>query len=84
LAYKDCQRGVSDLKHKLVEYVVDGERVETQLFDLENDPWELENLASLPEYSGKLSELRSRLFALRDEWEDHQPDLGRVFWSAWE
>jgi len=83
LAYKDCQRGVSDLKRKLVEYAVDGERVETQLFDLENDPWELENLAGRPEHAKTLSELRSRLRALSLEWDDNQPGLGGTFWSAW-
>jgi arylsulfatase A-like enzyme len=83
LAYKDSQRGISDLNHKLVEYVVDGKRSETQLFNLENDPWELENLAKNPEHAGKLAELRSRLFALRDEWNDNQHGLGEVFWNAW-
>ena len=47
LAYSSLQRGVKDRSHKLLEYVVEGERM-TQLFDLARDPWEQENLAGRP------------------------------------
>ncbi len=38
-----------------------------QLFDLENDPRELRDLAKLDDYSGKLSELRSEVIAWHSE-----------------
>src|SRR6185369_14018802 len=44
-AYRDCQRMVRDKRWKLIEYVV-GDQHHTQLFDLSNDPDELNNLAT--------------------------------------
>ncbi len=44
LAYRDMHRGVRTSRHKLIEYVVGGRRVMTQLFDLESDPFETCNL----------------------------------------
>ena len=44
-AYKDLQRSVRDERYKLIEYAVDGERT-TQLFDLQDDPWETKDLSS--------------------------------------
>ncbi|MCF6177114.1 MAG: sulfatase-like hydrolase/transferase [Victivallaceae bacterium] len=82
LAYKDCQRGVSDLKYKLIEYVVDGKNTMTQLFDLKNDPYELNNLADRPEQATKLAELRVQLVEMSKELDDHQPELGETFWQA--
>ncbi|MCF6175266.1 MAG: sulfatase-like hydrolase/transferase [Victivallaceae bacterium] len=82
LAYKDCQRGVSDLKHKLIEYVVDGKHSMTQLFDLKNDPCELNNMAGKPEYATKVAELRAQLFRMSREWDDQELDLGETFWQA--
>ena len=82
LAYKDCQRAISDLEYKLIEYVVNGKHTVTQLFDLGNDPGELNNLAELPEYAGKLTELRQKLEEMGRKWDDSQPNLGAVFWQA--
>ena len=44
LAYTQNTARVHDHQHKLIEYHVNGERTK-QLFDLEADPWELNNLA---------------------------------------
>lgn len=53
-AYRHVQRAVRDHQWKLVRYPqVD----RTQLFDLNNDPHEIENLAAKPEQAGKLAEL---------------------------
>ena len=43
-----------------------------ELFDIENDPYELENLARDPKYSDKLQELRTEL----DSWLSEFNDLG--------
>jgi arylsulfatase A-like enzyme len=45
-----------------------------ELFDTESDPYELENLAGLPEYQDKLAELRTAM----DEWLARVGDLGDV------
>ena len=57
-AYKKVQRAVCDGRWKLIRYpLVD----KTQLFDLQADPQEVTNLAYLPEYAAKVSELTARL-----------------------
>ena len=45
--------------YKLNYYVNDM----SQLFNLQDDPKEVKNLALLPQYKGKVEELRSQLFA---------------------
>lgn len=82
LTYSNVQRGVSDREFKLIEYVIDGKHTKSQLFDLKNDPWELNNLARSEAYSEKLNEMRLKLFKLRDEWDDESTPFGQTFWSA--
>ncbi|MDF7808356.1 sulfatase [Pontiellaceae bacterium B12219] len=43
---------------------------EFQLFDLQNDPWELNNLAENPEYAGQLQRMKGSIL----EWMDQQGD----------
>ena len=53
-SYRNCQRAVRDQRWKLIRYpLVDV----TQLFDLQNDPHELINLANKPEYAAKIAEM---------------------------
>lgn len=80
-AYREWQRMVKDDRFKLIEYVVNGRRT-TQLFDLENDPLELNNLAEDEAHAGKLSELRETLFKWRDDWDDAKSEWGKVFWEG--
>ena len=57
-AYKDVQRAVRTDRWKLIRYPqVD----ETQLFDLQKDPHELNNLAAQPEYAGRVKEMLALL-----------------------
>jgi len=80
-AYREWQRMVKDDRFKLIEYVVNGRRT-TQLFDLKNDPLEMDNLADDEAHSVKLSELRETLFKWRDEWDDAESEWGRTFWNG--
>lgn len=47
---------------------------EEELYDCQNDPYELNNLAALPEYQDKLKELRQQL----EWWQKEYGDLGAV------
>ena len=80
LAYTGFQRGVSDGRHKLIEYHVNGKR-RTQLFDLENDPWELDNRAGEHALAETEARLHADLMRLRDEWGDQQTAWSEKFWS---
>ena len=55
-SYQNKQRAVREGDWKLIRYNVDGVEY-TQLFNLEDDPWETRNLADKPEMAGKVSRL---------------------------
>ena len=82
LAYSDKHRAVRDRRHKLIEYVVNSRHAMTQLFDLENDPLELENLAENPTYASKVAELRAEMTRYRQAWDDQDSEWGRRFWNV--
>src|SRR5262249_47977061 len=57
-AYRDCQRMVRDERWKLLWYP----KIDRyQLFDLANDPWEIDDLSGKQEQAGKLADLKKRL-----------------------
>ncbi len=78
-AYRGIQRAVKDRHHKLIEYVVNGRRT-TQLFDLRQDPWELDNLAADPSSAGAITRLSRELRRWQSDWDDDQ----QGFWEAYE
>jgi hypothetical protein len=82
-AYRGLHRSARDRRFKLIEYVVEGQRT-TQLFDLQEDPWELHNLAGQPAHAPKLAELRQELGRWRAELGDTQPGLGQDFWEGYD
>ncbi len=73
-AYKDCQRMVRDERWKLIEYKANGAR-NTQLFDLQNDPDEVHNLAADPNHAEPLKRLRALLIKGQREFGDPCPSF---------
>jgi arylsulfatase A-like enzyme len=69
--YRDFQRMAKNERWKLIEYAVGPQR-HTQLFDLQDDPWETRNLAADPAAAGPLTELRASL----RRWQTASSDTG--------
>jgi arylsulfatase A-like enzyme len=67
------QRAVRDHRWKLIRYP---EIAHTQLFDLDADPDELQNLAAAPEHAGTLARLRRSL----EQWQGFVGD--NAPWTA--
>ncbi len=81
-AYCDCQRAIRDKHFKLIEYVIDGKHTMTQLFDMQKDPWELENLADREASQNEITRLRGILQKTADEWDDRKTVWGTEFWRG--
>lgn len=69
--YRDVQRAVCDNRWKLIRYP---QINRSQLFDLENDPHELHDLAASPEQSHQLA----RLMKLLEKWQHQLGDQVRL------
>jgi arylsulfatase A-like enzyme len=76
LSYADSIRGVSDGNYKLIEYASGA----TQLFDLQNDTFEKNNLTNSD--SEILQSMRRQLLRLSLEWDDKKHPTGQKFWAA--
>ena len=78
-AYKNFQRAVRKDRWKLILYNVHGTKT-AQLFDLEHDPWETQNLADDPAYARQKQELtvlmKDGLKTLGDKVDLEKPDWG--------
>ncbi|WP_372847056.1 sulfatase-like hydrolase/transferase [Pontiella sp.] len=82
-AYRDCQRAIRDERWKLARYpLID----KTQLFDLQSDPHEMNDLAANPEYAGKIKELTALLETTRRAMGDTDAltvaNPGKAEWSV--
>lgn len=74
--FRQLHRAASDLRYKLIEYNVEGNR-HTQLFDLQADPWENNNLADKPDMAETKAALRKKL----QDYHRSHGDNGE-FWSG--
>jgi len=61
---------------KLIEYAVEGTHT-TQLFDLETDPWETNNLAASESHQDDIDRLRGQL----DRWYAEFDDPTEPWWN---
>jgi arylsulfatase A-like enzyme len=68
-AYRDCQRMVRDQRWKLIQYNAAGVK-NTQLFDLEGDADELNNLAADPRFAAERTRLETLLKRARAQFGD--------------
>ena len=59
-AFENTQRAIRDSRYKLIEYTLGGEKC-FQLFDLQNDPWEMHDLSRDAERRGVIGTLRGEL-----------------------
>lgn len=81
-AYRHLHRSVRDRRWKLIEYVVEGRRT-TQLFDLQQDPWERKDLSTEPACSEHLQRLREELVQQRHRIGDSR-EREQAFWDGYE
>jgi choline-sulfatase len=70
--YRTFQRAVRTEEHKLIVYPQAGV---TQLFDMQKDPWETQNLADRREYAALRKHLLKRLHRFQKELEDDLPPV---------
>ena len=78
--YKNFQRGVRTKEWKLINYLVEGEKT-TQLFKIDEDPLEMNNLAYNPKYKHKVDELT----LIMKEWiikSGDKVDLDKEDWGV--
>lgn len=68
-AYKACQRMIRDERWKLIKYNAAGVK-NVQLFDLQNDPDELHNLADEPKFAKEREQLEAAMVAARKAFGD--------------
>lgn len=87
-AFMQWQRAVRDSRYKLIEYCV-GEERHSQLFDLKEDPMEIENLVEDPKYNDILQKLREMLEKDRVRLNDGNTPCpftdkqGKYFWTRY-
>jgi arylsulfatase A-like enzyme len=78
-SYRHFQRALRFRRWKLILYNVQGAK-HTQLFDLENDPWEMHNLAQDPSQADRIREMTEVLKSMMAEADDpvrlDEPDWG--------
>lgn len=79
-AYKNFQRAVRNDRYKLIKYNVNNEVV-TQLFDLENDPFETTNLADQSQFKDQLK-LMTDLMSTQMTLNNDEADLNKKSWGV--
>ncbi|MDR0815705.1 MAG: sulfatase-like hydrolase/transferase [Bacteroidales bacterium] len=80
LIYSNLHRGIKKDNYKLIRYNVENNAERVQLFDLEKDPLEQDNLADAPAYKAKVEELSALLNRQMQESGDFC-DLSKPGWG---
>ncbi len=78
--YSDILRMVKNEQYKLIEYR--NHINKTQLFDIINDPFELNDLSSNIQYEEIKHKLKSLMSKHRDELSELDNNFGKQFWKA--
>lgn len=87
-SFMQWQRAVRDERYKLIEYSVDG-KSHTQLFDLKEDPAEMNNLADREDMEPKLERMRELLLSEKEAYNDGGADAPHIkkmsddFWNTY-
>jgi arylsulfatase A-like enzyme len=82
-AYSDKARSVKNRKYKLIQYKYQDIR-KVQFFDLQADPWEMNDLSHDPSMQQIIHELRKKLHEFAEDWEDAKTPEGKRFWTEYE
>ena len=69
-SYRQCQRAVRDERWKLIRYPLINR---TQLFDLQNDPYETRDLSADPTHAERIERMMGRLRRWQERLGDAQP-----------
>lgn len=80
--YADKVRSIKDYEYKLIEYKCVDLR-KTQLFNLKDDPWEMNDLSGLEEMQPRIHALRDKLREYAIAWDDMKSEEGNRFWTEY-
>lgn len=80
-AYNELIRSVKDERYKLIQYRTVIKK--DQLFDLKEDPMEMNDLSSDPKYKDKINELKELLQKYKVEWDDLSHPYGKKYWESY-
>ena len=83
LVFQARIRGIIRGGMKLIEYRSEQVKL-TQLFNLLNDPWEMNNLAGTDGSAEIVSSLRKRMEQYRDDWNELDNEFGRLYWKQYQ
>ena len=67
---------------KLLEYRSEQIKL-TQLFNLNDDPWEMNNMAGTNTGIEIVTSLRQRMASFRDEWKEEENLFGQLYWQQY-
>lgn len=80
--YADKVRSIKDKRYKILQYKCRDLR-KTQLFDLVNDPWEMNDLSGEKEMQPIIHDLRAKLKQYAEDWDDQKSPEGNRYWTEY-
>ena len=86
LIFDEFVRGIKDSRYKLIEYRNGDEEGDkwTFLYDLQNDPYETQNLAKDENQRERIIEMRKKILSHRDAWQEQSHEWGKSFWTRFD